>query len=414
MRLPTMKRLLQSSTAPLLCGLACRLLYLLLVPQRMPENDDAFYWGTARALAQGIGYVYHGQPATDWMPGFPLFLTPWVWLFRENLFACRLVIVALSVATIPLAGRVATEWFGARVGRLFSWVIALFPPFWFYSVSILSETQAIFLVLAMLAMAARLRRGFAWRSTIGLGLCYGAALYTKPELVLLGPAYVLVSWLRPHALPRRAAIIMVVVGATTLAPWTLRNYHLFGEFIPLKASAGITLWWASHHPPIVELDRNDPELLDAQKRLNVAGKPGQTSKNFSHEAMQRILAAPHLYLKDCITDRAFRLFVGSQTEASTVLSPTYGQLFRRGWYFRLAIKCLLLLVQCTFVVLGYLGLFLSRKDNDERAVARAHLLTNTAVYIVVLGVSRYAMVLLPILIPHAIAIVCDLWPKQKT
>src|SRR6185369_1296512 len=133
----------------MLAGAACRLVYLWLAPQRVPiESDDKFYWTTAKSLAHGLGYTVDGRAATEWMPGFPLFLAPWVRLFDDNMTACRVVGVLLSVATIPILGCATTRWFNERIARGTTWALALYSPFWFYSTAFASETLAIFWVVS--------------------------------------------------------------------------------------------------------------------------------------------------------------------------------------------------------------------------------------------------------------------------
>jgi Dolichyl-phosphate-mannose-protein mannosyltransferase len=389
----------------LLVGLGFRIAYLILAPQRQPVSDDGFYWATAQSLAHGDGYTYQGRPATAWMPGFPILLASWVWIFGARVWVMRLLLALLSAATVPVVWRTSRRWFGPRVAWWSTLGFAVFPPMWFFATALLSETPAIFFVLLVLDFAGQLRRRFDWLRAFGLGASYVALLYLKPEFVFLGPLYLGVALARPLVLVRRAAVVMCFLGAVSLTPWTLRNWRLYHEFIPLKTTGGITLWWASQHPPILEVDLADPRFIDAERRFVVPGKPGQTANNYSSEARRRIVAAPLRYLVECVTVRARFLFFGSQSEATVGLSRAFADLRVSREWLLVAIKIGLFAVQASLSILGLAGVLLLSDPERCRTLARVHLLANTAIYVAMIGVTRYSMVLMPILIPHAMALV---------
>jgi 4-amino-4-deoxy-L-arabinose transferase-like glycosyltransferase len=387
----------------LVIGLVLRIAYLTLFRQRAPISDDLFYWSTAQSLAAGHGYVSNGVPATGWMPGLSLLLASWTWLFGARLWVMRLGLVLLSAASLPVTWRVSERWFGVRVARWSTGTMAVYPTMWFYSTALLSETPAVLCVLIALDLSGQLRERFSWSRAVGLGLTYAALFYLKPEFVFLGPLYAAVALFRRDLFPRRAAVTVCAIGAVLLAPWSWRNWRLFHEFIPLKSSGGLTLWCASWHPPIMEL--SDPRLEDAQRRLGVPGKPGETSRRFSREAKERLLAAPGRYLLDCLVVRMRLLFFGPPTEASVELSRSVSDLRTSGAWPSLALKVLLFLVQSAICLLGLIGAVVLPDAEGRRTVPRLHLAVNTAIYLTVIAVTRYSLVLMPILIPHGVALI---------
>lgn len=386
----------------LIAGLVLRLLYLLLAPQREPLSDDAFYWGTAQALAAGEGYTFNGIPATEYMPGLPLLLSIPVFFFGPSLLPARLLLVLISAATIPLVQRLGTFWFNEKIGKLSAWGFALFPPLWFYSSALLSETPAIFCAALALERASKLSQQFSWRDALLLSLSYVGMLYLKPELAMLGPLYLFVSFFWPRALPRKAAVLMCLVGALSIAPWTYRNWVVFEEFIPLKTTGGKLLYWASLHPPAT--DERNPQYQLALQKFHVPGKPGATSKKFSQEGLKRIVEDPLPYLTETITVRARMLFIGSQTEASVGLSRSFSDLIESREYLLLSVKLFLLGLQSLVSLFGIVGIYSGKDPEQRRMLVRWHFFANTMVYITLLGITRYSMVLLPMLIPHALGL----------
>jgi len=373
--------------------------YLLLAPTRQPHGDDAFYWETAQSIAATGTYTFAGRPTADFMPGLPLLLAALIRL-GSNLAGARLALVILSVATIPLAFALAKAWFGDRVGRWTAWFFALFPPFWFYATAILTETVALATVTLQLLLVERARARPSLRLGIALGACYASLLYLKPELLVVGPAYLAVSVIWPAQLARRVTVVMVVVGMLALTPWAARNWRSFGEFIPLKATGGMLLYFASHHPPILEVD--DPRLLAASPSLTVEGKPGATGRNYAREGLQRIAAAPLAYLRDCLIVRAPRLFIGSQTEAAAGLSRSFATLYQERAHGSLLLKALLLLIQSA--VCGFGLVALSRRGSARLTIGKIHFWSNVAMYVGLMAIPRYSMVLMPILVPHCMSL----------
>jgi Dolichyl-phosphate-mannose-protein mannosyltransferase len=387
---------------PLLVGAALRLIYLCFFPQREPHSDDLFYWQTAQAIADGRGYVAAGLPSVAWMPGLPLLLAPLALVFKEGaLLPMRLLLVALSILTIPIVWKLSREWFGETVAQWAAWGFALFPPFWFFASAILTETVAILLVATALLLLTQLKGGFEWRRAVGVGLCWGSLMYFKPEFVFWGPFLGAIALLWRRELALRAVLVCGAVGLLLLSPWVARNWVRFHEFIPLKASGGYLVWWVSQDPPVEALDERTPDQLAMEASFVVPGKPGATGKNAAREGLARIKAQPFLYLKRCFNRRLVHLFLGSQTEAATGvgLARSFADLRASHERARLGIKLLLFALQGLIAALGILGVALLG-SNTQRLL----FFGTVGTYIMLLGIPRYSMVLMPFLIPHGAAL----------
>jgi hypothetical protein len=77
-----------------------------------------------------------------------------------------------------------------------------------------------------------------------MGVLIGAGVWIRPNVVLLGPfaAFFLFFLLGRN---RRALLLSGLVALTSLlvvSPITLRNWLVFGEFVPVSINGGITLW----------------------------------------------------------------------------------------------------------------------------------------------------------------------------
>ena len=77
-----------------------------------------------------------------------------------------------------------------------------------------------------------------------VGALLGLGVWIRPNVVLLGPftALFLLPLLGPN---KRALVLSSLVALTSLllvSPITLRNWLVFGEFVPVSINGGITLW----------------------------------------------------------------------------------------------------------------------------------------------------------------------------
>ena len=77
-----------------------------------------------------------------------------------------------------------------------------------------------------------------------MGVLIGVAVWIRPNVILLGPFSAVFLFLLLGR-NRRALLLSSLVAITSLvvvAPITLRNWLVFGEFIPVSINGGITLW----------------------------------------------------------------------------------------------------------------------------------------------------------------------------
>jgi len=217
-------------------------------PSKLGSDEDE-YDTCAWNLAQGKGYRgpspgFERDNLTAYrVPGTSLI---WAGLYKVvghrygviRLFHC--LVGALTVLVIYDIGRRA---FSERIGFFASAIYSLWPMAIFYSAQLLSETLATFWFLAYVAASL----WFAEKPTLNraclAGLLLGFAMLTKGGFVIMLPFAVV--WAVWQFWVRRSAILLAVaiplISLLTLTPWIVRNYRIFGEFIPLATEGGDTL-----------------------------------------------------------------------------------------------------------------------------------------------------------------------------
>jgi Dolichyl-phosphate-mannose-protein mannosyltransferase len=201
----------------------------------------------ARSLATGHGFANPlAVPTgpTAWMtPVYPYILAAVFKLFGVYTRASAVVILAFNglcsaLVCVPMYF-IAVRRFGHQVAMLACWMWALLP----YSIYIASgfvwETCLSALLLAILfflTMKFKEESAGAW-AWLAYGLLWGFAALTNASLLALGPFFTLWAiaplWReRKKWLTSAAAALLGVL--MLLAPWQVRNYRAFHQFIPLR------------------------------------------------------------------------------------------------------------------------------------------------------------------------------------
>lgn len=229
-------------------------------------GDGVVYALTARNILEQNVYSSDEEapfkPTYFRMPGYPLFIAGVYSVFgHENNTAVRIVQAFFDTGTCVFVALIAFLWtdYDERKRRtaLFAFLLASLCPFIvIYTATILSETLTTFLMAAMTLTATLAfkatssKKSCVWWTVTGL--LAGAAVFLRPDAGLFagGIGLTLVIWglfFKKDDSPKFFARFLQVVlkGAVfsfafilALAPWTIRNYRVFGIFQPLAPAHG--------------------------------------------------------------------------------------------------------------------------------------------------------------------------------
>ena len=87
-----------------------------------------------------------------------------------------------------------------------------------------------------------------WSDFLGCGVCLGFAALAQPATALFGLVFVGLEASVQAPLHRKATRLALVGSITilTVLPWTIRNYAVRDEFVPLNTAGGINLYSANN------------------------------------------------------------------------------------------------------------------------------------------------------------------------
>lgn len=215
-------------------------------------SDATFYNHTAQILLQSGTYGEElDQPTTGMPPGEPAFLALLYAASGSSLAFAKLAHIALMTGVVVITYLTARRLVGALLAVWAGVLIAVDPAQSYLAATFLSEPLFIFLMVLGIYWLVR----WGWHPHLlmlfGAGACFGLAGLTRNQgwlfpLALFAGAIVTRGWV----LNRRAALIVLMATAVTIAPWTTRNFRLTGQFIPVSSEGGLTLW-ASNNPDFI-------------------------------------------------------------------------------------------------------------------------------------------------------------------
>jgi 4-amino-4-deoxy-L-arabinose transferase-like glycosyltransferase len=132
----------------------------------------------------------------------------------------------------------ARESFGNKAGMWAAWAWALFPYAIFLSAMRIWETCLTTLLLSVLfLLTLRLERSTRLTAWAGFGLLWGFTAQCDPTVLSLLPFLVGWACYRLHKQGhrwRRQAGMLVLGLCVMVAPWFVRNYRTFQQFIPFR------------------------------------------------------------------------------------------------------------------------------------------------------------------------------------
>lgn len=234
-------------------ALALRLgfaMWLGLGDPPLSGSDAAEYDQYAWNLAQGRGYRGMSPDVSDQdhltayrPPGTSLLWGTLYSIFGHRYDVVRVVnclLGALSSVLLLQLGRLS---FGERIGWGAAIVWAGFPTSLFFSAELGSEPLMLVLLMGFLVASLHFARRPTSIGALIAGSLLGMTLLVHPSKVIMLPlVFVWVIWqFRKEATKLVLGLVIPLVALAVLSPWVIRNYFVFGEFVPFSTMGGSVL-----------------------------------------------------------------------------------------------------------------------------------------------------------------------------
>ena len=195
----------------------------------LANGDTDGYWQLAQNLADHGVFSRAGTPPllpdAFRTPGYPAFLA----LFHAiglGWTAVGLVQSVLACISLALLVVLLQRWFDRKVVLAAAWLVAVDPESVLYAATVAPATLITLLLLAAVAVAALVRRG--WAGLVA-GALSGLAALVKP-MALYFPVWLAgLCFLWAKGKRGLAQALLVLVAATAVVlPWFARNQRVYG------------------------------------------------------------------------------------------------------------------------------------------------------------------------------------------
>jgi len=341
-------------------ALALRVAVVVLLWAPQPDRPLAYEHGRiAENLLAGRGFSIEflgvAGPTSQQAPFYPLLLVPFYAMLGPGSPGAILAVqlVQCLAGTLLVLAVVWLGWALVPQRPQWGWIAGLLAavyPTHLYMVTHLQVALWAALVLTLLlAMSVSNAEPRWWRGPWAAGLLAGLLLLIEPILAIALPIAAIAWWLKerkkaPHAsilASIRGPAIMAVTAAAIIAPWTIRNRLVHGQWMFIKSTFGYAFWQG-----------NNPLSWGTDKIPKASAETARRQHDGTLSGMNRALwEARHetLYIDDALlkpggyrefqglSEPARSALLGRQAWASVCADPAhYGRLcLQRLRYFLL-------------------------------------------------------------------------------
>lgn len=377
-------------------------------------NDVPFGYelgAVARSIAAGDGFssplrMVHTGPTAWFGPIYPYLVAGIFKLYGiyspESHYVVETLNCAFASLTVIPIYAMGKKTFGTPIALGASWLWAVYPAALFFPIWWVWDTTLSALLLALLFWATlSIQDSHGPLVWAAYGAFWGIGVLTNPSLLSVFPF--LLGWLvwksQGHLSKRMARpAVALLAFAVAMVPWTVRNYRVFGRFVPIRSNFGLELW-LGNNPAVADtwapwLHPNDDQG-EAEKYARLGEANYMAEKQ--HEAIVFIKSHPLDTL-----NFTFHRFVDNWIAVSESPVDTWSG---SPWYVRS-----LLVFNIAFAVLSWLGaLFASRLRNAAAIPYAFVLLIFPFVFYVTHSSLRYRFPMDPILVVLAVFGVAHTW-----
>jgi len=249
-------------------------------------------------------------------PLYPYFLALLLKITGSDYFWTRLIQMIIASASVSIAYLLGREFFSEKVARLASIFYAIYGTLIFYEAMFLIPVIFIFLNLLGLYVLARNRDNPAKGPFFLIGLIFGLSAIARPNILVVLPFLAIWIFFRFRKKIELRSIIIIlilfIIGiGLPIAPVTVRNYIVGGDFVPISSQGGINLYLGNNTSaegltmmmPEIVLDASIPwtKFIPTtneyvEKEFGRPLKPSEISDFWANKAKQFIFEHPGKFI----------------------------------------------------------------------------------------------------------------------
>ncbi len=354
----------------LVACLATVYLHRMDTPDRL-ANDALDYHNLALQLIKD-----HSYGSTYRVPAYPALLALVYAVTGPNLPAVYLMQSLLFVASLVLVYTIASMLVRNETTSLIALAVCLlYPPFWRSLTDVLTEPLAMFLVTATVWQLILCIEKVSVRRCFAVGVLLAMTTLCKAVTI---PYIIIAAYLvlKPNGVKKlnwAGACVLLVAASVCLGAWTVRNYRVTGEIIPVATGGGFNFWlgnWSPYYHHVWKWQNYPPELA-----RQLAGKTEvEQDKIFTRVAINQMTREPLAAAGMFVQKFSDLWLAGIGRDPASV--PTPVKAIGRFTIPKLSFVCIPLLI---LAVMGYRRL--SREERRRALPVTTLMLWWTAAYV---------------------------------
>jgi glycosyltransferase involved in cell wall biosynthesis/4-amino-4-deoxy-L-arabinose transferase-like glycosyltransferase len=228
-------------------------LSVVLFWKSLGVNREWGFFTLVRSWFAGRGYTFAnelGCASAYRSPGFLFFLTGVYLLFGFGNFLAQaivqnLIAVILVYLVYRLAWRISDD---RRVGWIAGVITALHPYTFYHYTQYYHTVISATLIVGLLLSLLRLERTKHWNDAVIAGILTAMLAYVQGTILPIMPFlsfWLLWRWKWNWRQAIISVSMIACVSAGLIAPWTIRNWHVFHRLVPLTTDMGFGLYKAN-------------------------------------------------------------------------------------------------------------------------------------------------------------------------
>ena len=363
-----------------LTALLVRIIFVLVLP--LPAPDACQYDRCALSIVNGTGFP---ADLINRAPLYPLFLSVIYLIFGHTFLAVRIIQSILGAIICLFVYSIGKRIFKNEKAAILGAAVAIICPSLIASNSyILTETLSTFLLTISVILLMKAWKEKKIRNWLAGGIFLGLSTLCRPVTLFFPFFLLLVLLLFFKKRLQNFIFVLIFSMAMTgiILPWTVRNYLVFRQFIPVTTSGGFNLWAGSYLPWNGNYNYRD---LSAADNLVKGLSPIEANRKFFQEGIENIRRNPGAYL--ILSIKKLRRFWLQIPGGERVLEGKKLQ------------KILIFTFHYILLIFFLLGLYLCLKEGRKKIfIPLLMIFYFTFIHVFLLAIPRYRIPIMPLVL----------------